>query len=212
MPYKLSQRFNQDSKIATTGDINLGAIVKVLIVFAAINLLTAFVFSAETGKVASYKITPPLISSQPTEIGPINIKKDKQSLNVSFKADIQGQSWVVVRGEALDKNKKYLFSFTKELSYYSGRDSDGSWSERDDSYSMNLTFPKKGDYYFKINLDYNKKPRSVKVMFNNKIGSHIPHMVFGIILLISAIVINELKNNSIRKMIVAANKKANEYE
>lgn len=205
MAYKLSERFNQDGKIPTSEDINFSVIVKVLIVFGIISLFTAFIFSIETGEIASKEMKLSLFRSDSMQVGPFDVNKNNQSLKVSFKIDLQSQSWTVVSGKVLNENKEYLFSFSKELSYYSGRDSEGSWSELDDSYSMSLTFPKKGKYYLDIDLEFDRKPSTLKVWISKKLGSHIPHMIFGILLVILAIIINEVKNQTISKMIIKAN-------
>ena len=201
MAYKLSDREQQEPASAT-GDnnpdrVDLGKIATVFIVFGLISLLTAWIYSMETEKIIDTAFRPAESSSQSAEIGPINVRKNNESYAISIQANLSSQSWANIEGQVLDSNKQYLFSFGKELSRYSGRDSEGSWSEVENAYSMNVTFPKYGVYYLQFNTESDRIPNVVKVVVSKKRGSSLPHLWFGIIALLIGIVINEIKNRTI---------------
>ncbi len=200
MAYKLSDRHGQDKISASNNDpdtVDLGKVATVFIVFGLLSLLTAFIYSIETQGVANTSFRPTNAADNLPVIGPINIRKDNETYVINVKAALSSQSWSYIGGDVLDANKEYLFSFGKELSYYSGRD----WTELDNEYSMNVTFPKSGTYYLKFNTDNSRNPKKIVVKVGKKLGSSIPHMWFGIILLIIGIVMNEIKNRTIKNVI-----------
>jgi hypothetical protein len=204
MAYKLSSRKTQD-KVSTHDShpdhVDLGKLATVFIIFGLLSLLTAWIYSMETEKIANASFRPSKISGISAEVGPINVRKHNESYSINIKASLYSQSWSSIQGQVLDSNKQYLFSFGKELSYYTGRDSEGSWSELDNDYSMNVTFPKPGAYYLQFDTESNVIPKNVKVKVTKKRGSSIPHMWFGIIVLIIGIVMNEIKNRSLIRVI-----------
>ncbi|MEM7617531.1 MAG: hypothetical protein AAF195_04035 [Pseudomonadota bacterium] len=201
MAYNLSDQQeaeinNQDN---TPDQIDLGKIATVFIVFGLLSLITSWVYSFETEKVASSSFKPNKTGVS-AEVGPINSRKNNETYKITVRADLASQSWSHIEGQVLDSKKKFLFSFGKELSYYSGRSSDGNWVEKEDNYSINITFPQVGTYYLKFNSESDRSPRNIEVKINKKRGSILPHLWFGIILIIIGLIVNELKNRTLRKI------------
>jgi hypothetical protein len=202
--YKLSDRQKQDETSANNNDpdsVDFGKVATVFIVFGLLSLLTAWVYSMETEQVVNTSFRPSGTSDVSAEIGPINVRKYNESYIISIKASLSSQSWASIDGQVLNSNKQYLFSFGKELSYYAGRDSEGGWTELDNDYSMNVTFPNPGTYYLQFNTESDRSPSNVEVKVIKKRGSTIPHMWFGIIILIIGIVLNETKKRTIRNVL-----------
>jgi hypothetical protein len=200
MAYKLSDRNEQTPVSAGNNDpdrVNLGKIATVFIVFGLLGLLTAWIYSMETENIINTSFRPAGLSGQSAEVGPIKVNKNNESYSISIKANMPSQSWANIESQVLDSNRQYLFSFGKELSRYSGRDSEGSWAEVDNGYSMNVTFPKRGIYYLQFNTESDRVPSVVAVRVSKKRGSSLPHMWFGIIALLIGIVVNEVKNRTI---------------
>ena len=210
MAYKLSDRHNQDELSAENnsggGDsydadadkVDLGKIATVFIIFGLLGLLTAWIYSMNTERIGNISFRPTGASSSSAEIGPLTVRKHNETYSVSVNANLASQSWASIEGQVLNSSKEYLYSFGKELSYYSGRDYEGGWAELENTYSINITFPKPGIYYLKFNTQSNRLPRSVSVKISKKRGSSIPHMWFGIISLIIGIALNEAKNRTFR--------------
>jgi hypothetical protein len=201
--YKLSNRQEQDKISAENNDpnrVDLGKVATVFIIFGLLSLLTSWIYSMETEKVANTSFQP-YGNGASAELGPINVRKHNETYSISIKANLASQSWSHIEGQVLNSNKQYLFAFGKELSYYSGRDSDGAWTELDNDYSMNVTFPKPGTYYLKFNTESDRTPSNIVVKVSKKRGSSLPHLWFGILTLIIGIVMNEIRNRTIRNVL-----------
>lgn len=182
-----------------------GHIAKALIVFALICLLTSLVFNTGCTVVKE-------TISTPGSVGPITTTKRNTVFQINVKAHVSTNSWAFVSGEVLDSQKNYLFSFGQELWKERGVDYNGeSWSESDVKYDIKVTLPKPGTYYIKFVSESGSsgyKPGTVDgpsiktgVVITKKRGSSLPHMWVGILALILAIVFNEIKSQTIGKLI-----------
>lgn len=202
MAYKLSDIQKPDEEVNDSNNepeesVDLGKVATVFIIFGLLSLFTAWMYSMETEQISKTSFRPVGTSGSSAEIGPINVRKHNESYTIHVKASLSSQSWANIEGQVLDSTKQYLFSFGKELSYYSGRDYEGSWTELDNNYSINVTFPKPGTYYLQFNTQSDRAPQNVEVKVSKKRGSSIPHMWFGIIILLIGIVMRELKKHTI---------------
>ena len=162
----------------------------IFIVFGLLCFLTTLIMNGQTTK--SLKQT---ISSDTAEIGPIEVKKDRSVLELNAEqTHLTSGQWNYVRGEVLDQNKNYLFSFGKELWAESGYDSDGPWQESDKSMSSKFTIQKAGTYYIRLTSENSQttqtafeKDTNIIVSVEQKRGSTLPHFVAGILSLIIGI-------------------------
>ena len=196
MAYRLDKRHQQDNLPADSNELDLSKVANVLIVFGLLSFLTSWVYSFE-GKTIIDEVFRPSILNKTKEIGPIETKKYHEVYKIKVKAHLN-QSWSAVNGKVLDVNKKHLFSFGKEVSHYSGRDSEGRWTEDNQNYSIDVSFKKPGRYYIQFDASDGKLPEKLKLKITKKRGSPIPHMVLGIILILAGIAIYELKNRMFR--------------
>lgn len=207
MAYKLTERYNQDNRFSNNGQIqddpdsgiDLGKIATIFIVFGLLGLLTAWFYSHETDRVLQTAFSPTKQGAS-AEVGPLNVRKYGEVYSINIKADLPRQSWSHIQGEVLNSNKQYLFAFGEELSRYSGVDSDGSWSEVKNDYDVNVTFPKPGVYYAKLSVEGDRFPSNVQVKISKKRGSALPHFWFGILSLIIGVILNEIRNRTIRNL------------
>lgn len=147
------------------------------------------------------KAAPSKPADKIAAVGPITVRKYNESYRVNVKANMPVQSWSFIEGQVVNHNKEYLFSFGKELWHESGRDADGYWREADNEYSVNITFPKPGTYYLHFVTQTNKLPKNIKVTVEKRLGSSLPHLWFGIIVLIIGIVLNEMKNRTVKRIL-----------
>ena len=191
----------------------------VLAFFGLLSLFTAWVFTGKGSTVIKQSFSPNIISSSNSyetvtnygfprrvpiqkhvssayEIGPINVRKANHIYHIDISANLREQSWSFIEAELLDKDKNYLFSFTNELSYYSGYEGGESWTERDSHFDMNITFPKAGTYYLRFASESNKVPSSISVRVRQQRGSAIPHMVFGVLCLVAAFFLFKFRGSS----------------
>lgn len=203
MAYKFSQRHQQDKTNTADGSPNqldLGKIATVFIVFGLIGLLTSGFYSMETGTIAE-KTFQPTSTNIAEEVGPIQVKKYSEAYNIKIDTNMQLQTWSFIEGQVLDSQKRYLFSFGKELWHEQGHDSDGYWREMEGSYNIHVTFPQPGVYYLKFVSQGNKAPQRLSVKVAKKRGSSLPHLWFGIICLLVGLVLNEMRNRTFRKLL-----------
>lgn len=203
MTYKLSDRKNQNGKMEIRlNSIDLGKIATVFILFSLLGFITAWVFSFELGKQAETRFLPYQAGS-PEVFAALDVVKYNETYNISIKAvDLSSQSWSFVEGQVLDQNKEYLFSFGKELWDERGYDSDGPWHESEISYDIAVTFPKPGRYYLQVKTKSSTGiAPSIVMKMGKQLGSSIPHLWFGVICLMIGLVLNEIKNRTIRRLI-----------
>jgi hypothetical protein len=215
--YKLSERLNQNKETPSfENGINLGKVATVFIAFGILSLITAWIFSMETQRLFSDTVRTYVSPSVPSQevvageqedanknvatIGPITVQKYKEVYKITIASSLPNDNWVFVEGEVLDAEKEYLFSFGKELWSETGYDDEGAWRESDNSYSMKITFPQPGQYYLNLKSSGSYNPDTVQVTISKKLGSSIPHMVFGIFTLLIGISLYEIRNKTLSKM------------
>jgi hypothetical protein len=66
--------------------------------------------------------------------------------------------WLGIQGDLVNQETQEVVSFYKELSYYSGSDSDGSWSEGDPTGTEYLSSVKPGQYVLRTTAAFDPKP------------------------------------------------------
>jgi hypothetical protein len=215
--YKLSERLNQNKETPSfENGINLGKVATVFIAFGILSLITAWIFSMETQRLFSDTVRTYVSPSVPSQevvageqedanknvatIGPITVQKYKEVYKITIASSLPNDNWVFVEGEVLDAEKEYLFSFGKELWSETGYDDEGPWRESDNSYSMKITFPQPGQYYLNLKSSGSYNPDTVQLTISKKLGSSIPHMVFGIFTLLIGISLYEIRNKTLSKM------------
>lgn len=213
MPYKLSERLKQNRPGGVAANrIDLGKLASVFIVTALISFMTAWLFSQESEHRFSGTIEPDIIPYQAldadggeqeentntaTSFGPLTTKKYNETYAITLAASLPVNTWSFVEGEVLDGEKEYLFSFGKELWHETGRDSDGQWTESDNSYMMKITLPEPGTYYLRFKTQGSYDIAALRVVINKRNGSSLPHMVLGFFALAIGLVLNEIKNKTI---------------
>jgi len=211
MAYKLSERKMQNrmrqrrldvaTKQASGEDIDWGNIATVFMIFGVLSLLTSWFYSFEVGKPIQQKIFPDIATSN-TDIGPVIVGRNHETYNIQVRTiGMPVQSWSFVQGQVLDANKQYLFAFGEDLWHEAGRDSDGSWDESLNKYDMDITFPKAGHYYLRFETESNSPPSAVNIRISKQRGSSLPHFWFGLFCLVFGIILNEMKNRTMTRLL-----------
>ncbi|MES0827110.1 DUF4178 domain-containing protein [Ruegeria sp. SCP11] len=95
-------------------------------VFATLCLVMASVFSLHSGRdvLRNYRVD---VLDLPVEIA-IPLEADNKLASISLVGDVQN-SWAYLEMEMLDPDGEPLFEAGRTIESYSGRDSDGRWSE-----------------------------------------------------------------------------------
>ncbi|MDQ6976154.1 MAG: hypothetical protein Q9M22_06295 [Mariprofundaceae bacterium] len=206
MAYKLSERKMQHlqhlRRMGNAADdedaIDWGKVATVCMIAGVLSLLTAWVYSFETEKTLDVRLVPNA-NLKAAISGPIHVVKYNESYTITVTASMAVKSWSFIEGQVLDQNKNYLFSFGKDLWDEQGRDSDGYWREINNSYAITVTFPTPGNYYIRLETEYNRAPKNISIRVSKQLGSSIPHFWLGIFLLLAGIVLNEFQNQTISR-------------
>lgn len=186
--------------------INLGLIASIFILFGILGLVTSWIYSGESNEVAYFKQAPDWKKNKTSatatfEVGPLRVDKDNSVYRVKVEADVPAKNWSYIDGSLLDRNGKFLFGFGKDLWHERGSDPDGSsWSQAVTSFEMDFVAPEKGTYSLRFNASQSSlQDTHVSVHVYEKAGSGVPHLLYGIIVLILGVVINEIRNRSFKR-------------
>lgn len=217
MPYKLSERLEQDKPKflqKSKGNqeylegIDYEKIAKVFFIFAFISFCTALYNWGNYEEIFTTTITPVAVSaddedSEPKRlalIGPIEVKNKSEILGFQIKSNLGNEKWEFIEADVLDQDKEYLFSFGQELWDESGRDNEGYWHEREDSYEAKISFPKEGKFYISLKTQSDNYPSNIKIIVKKYHASPYPHGIFGLICMIIGLVMDRRKVMRLLKM------------
>lgn len=182
-------------KTGKTGrPIHLGHLALVYLAFAVLCLITSVFFTASSGR-QTYT------AGDGNTFGPIEVADDRSVYEIKVRStSLPNNSWAFVEVQLLDARGEYLFSMGDELSFYSGRDSDGPWTERKDSYVGKMTIPEAGSYYIRVLVQRSAASAgALYVSVSRLYGSSLPYLVAAIAALVIAVVLNELQNRTITR-------------
>ncbi|MFV2055165.1 MAG: hypothetical protein ACC707_01815 [Thiohalomonadales bacterium] len=166
--------------------LNADSLSKILFIYGLFSLVVAFAMSFSTGKEIRQSV-----SMAGGEVGPIQVTDANSVYLIDVFQSVGSNSWSSITIDVLDENKQYLFAFGDELWKESGYDSDGSWTESNNSFNIKVTFPKEGIYYLSLaGENSNNNPNALaRVTVNQKIGSSLAFSIIGILSLLAAIAI-----------------------
>ncbi|WP_170575985.1 DUF4178 domain-containing protein [Ruegeria atlantica] len=119
------------------------------LVFTVICLLMAMFFHTRTGQVVLRDF---LIDRKqlPVEIT-MPLEADNQLTRISLSGDVRN-SWAYLDLELLDPEGEPVFEAGRTIEYYTGRDSDGSWSEGSQFASVTFRPEHTGDYTLVVDV------------------------------------------------------------
>lgn len=137
------------------------------------------------------------------QIGPIEVDEAGEVYELIIGAYVPAQNWMYVEVEVLDYRQEYLYSFGQELWHYTGRDSDGQWTDRQFEFDTKTTFTFPGYYYFNFiaQNSFNNDAEFLKVELLKRRGSSVPHSRLGIVCIVIAIVLFEMHSKRRKKRI-----------
>ncbi|MFC1858247.1 hypothetical protein ACFL9U_09510 [Thermodesulfobacteriota bacterium] len=169
-----------------------------LILFGVLFLISSCVLNTSSGTMV-LRLTP-----DGGMVGPIEVTKNRTVYQIDVGQNIvKDNEWSYVSGEVLDKNQNHLFGFGKEFWKESGYDSEGRWTERVRDYKMKVTLSK-GIYYLWFESEKSANVRNdIYIRVHKKLGSSLPFLIAGIVILIIGLVVNEVANQSVTKILSA---------
>lgn len=133
-------------------------------------------------------------------LGPIHVPEKGAVYSIEASTNLPLNTWTNIEVEILDEDRDYLFSAAKELWRESGYD-DGYYDETDNHYVVKVTFPEPGIYYFAFKQAGTYIPNEITVRVNRYYASAIPHFALGIICLLMALVLHEIRTKMILSML-----------
>ena len=83
---------------------------------------------------------------------PFELSQRMSNLEVTFSAPVQN-NWIEIQGDLVNDENGETEEFEQGVEYYSGYDSDGSWSEGSQSSSLILSSVPAGKYHFNIGIN-----------------------------------------------------------
>lgn len=94
--------------------------------------------------------------AEPSFVTPIfELKGGKSPVDVEIKTDLNND-WAYFALALINDDTGVAYDFGKEISYYYGRDSDGSWSEGERGGSATVTGVPPGRYYLRVEPEIDK--------------------------------------------------------
>ena len=161
----------------------------VLVIFAAVCLITSFIFNRNRGD--SLQFTVPI--EDVSVFKPLDVPKDNTVYLITVRQNAESlpwnSGWNAVTTQVLDENKEYLFGFGGEFWRAKGYDG-GYWTEQKSKYAMKLTMPKKGRYFLNFEVEGsgpNVRRTPIYVTIHSKVGSGLPFLIIGIVSLIISV-------------------------
>lgn len=128
---------------------NYGFLLKASLGFAAICLVLAFVLTMRSGHLVIHS-KGIKADDLPVEIT-FPLKGDSQLTQISFAGDVRN-SWAYLDMELLDPEGEPVFLAGRTIEAYSGRDSDGAWSEGTGRASLRFRPEQTGDYTLALDV------------------------------------------------------------
>ena len=186
--------------------LNLGHLALVFFGFAVLYFATAFFFGQKT-----YSSSKTVAANQ--LYGPIKTKQENTVVVIKITNRAVREGWHYMEAELLDFNQdKVLMTFAGEAWHETGRDYDGPWSESERETDLRITIPQAGAYFLSFSIEGGPKHSRTAKDLTDKIrlsitehhlkGSTTVFNRLGILLFVIAVVLNEIQNLSIIKLII----------
>jgi hypothetical protein len=155
----------------------LGIFGGTFLVYAIVCWITSFVLDQPSGAAIKNALT-----TEDRAIGPLKVERANQVYDIEVKnPTIGNDQWSYVSGELLNEDQEPLMSFGKEQWAEAGYDDEGHWSESDTGYTMKLTVPKPGTYYFDFNVESSQPENDdIQVTITPKANSVLAHQVLAL--------------------------------
>lgn len=117
-------------------------------------IVTSFLASGDTVFQSSYYFVPG--SGEPSFVTPtFELKGGEKNVEVEIKTDLQND-WIYLGLALINEQTGVAYDFGKEVSYYSGTDSEGRWSEGGKADTVSIGNVPGGTYYLRIEPEMEK--------------------------------------------------------
>jgi len=117
-------------------------------------IITSIMATGETAFQSRYYFIPG--SGEPSFVTPVfDLKGGETNVEVEIKTDMQND-WMYLGLALINEQTGTAYDFGKEVSYYTGSDSDGNWTEGDRADSVSIGGVQGGKYYLRIEPEMEK--------------------------------------------------------
>lgn len=124
------------------------------IIFMVVMMFTAIHAAGNTVFQSRYSFTQG--AGEPSFVTPtFELKGGEKNVEVDIKTDLTND-WAFFGLALINEDTGTAYDFGREISYYSGRDSDGSWSEGDQKETASIGGVPSGRYYLRVEPEMEK--------------------------------------------------------
>ncbi len=117
-------------------------------------IITSVMAAGDTVFQSKYYFIPG--SGEPSFVtSSFDMKGGEKNVEIQIKSDLQND-WMFLGFALINEQTGVAYDFGKEVSYYSGSDSDGSWTEGDQADSVSIGNVPGGKYYLRVEPDMEK--------------------------------------------------------
>ena len=156
------------------------------LVIAAIVFGIAVMALGERRKVfeATYQLEPLKSSddSQVIFVDPFELKGNR-NIRITIGSNVSN-SWLYAEGDLIDESTGLVQAFSAPVEYYFGSDSDGSWSEGDQSTDVHLSALPEGKYALRLEAGWEKwqAPATLSVRVEQGVP-RVAHLMLALVLI-----------------------------
>jgi hypothetical protein len=124
-------------------------------------------------------------NSQPFVTEPFELKGRNSNVEVEIRTDLDNQSAVFALA-LINEQTGQAYDFGRQVAYYHGRDSDGSWTEGSARDSITIPRVPSGRYYVRVeaDMDDNAPPMRYQLIVRRDVPSGWLYLVAGALLAI----------------------------
>src|SRR5262249_6467845 len=109
-----------------------------------------------------------------------------RNLRITLAAPVQN-TWAYVEGDLIDESTGLVQTFAAPIEHYSGRDSDGSWSEGDAAPSVYLSSLPAGQYTLRLEAQWERQTAPLPLTI--RIEQGVPRYLHLLLILIGISII-----------------------
>ncbi len=124
------------------------------LVLLGVMILTSAMAGDETAFQSTYSFTPG--AGEPSFVTPVfELKGGEKNVEIEIQTNL-ANDWMFLGFALISDETGTAYDFGNEMSFYSGRDSDGYWSEGSNSDSVTIGGVPGGKYYLRVEPDMEK--------------------------------------------------------
>jgi hypothetical protein len=159
-PRPLGVYLNQPNPLVEKSK-GLWRLYRIFLLIAFALLLAGYVFSGNQEVFRQHYAFAAGVQPEASFVTPaFDLKGRTTNVEISTKTDL-ANNWTYFNFALINEETGQAYDFGREVSYYTGRDSDGSWSEGAPSDTATISAVPAGRYYLRVEPEMDRNSRSV---------------------------------------------------